>query len=188
MALDNIKNAILEEAKKIADEQKKEGDEKIEIIKKKWQEKIEEKKKNIITDTNRKTNQKIQQAQFKTQSETQFLILDQKKKIIEKVFDLALEKLSNFDETKIENLLIKLISQLPSDGGKLIPVSGWENRLKKALLKSGRKYEISSKVTKGLGGFIFESESIEINQTFEALVENEKEKTMLAVSKVVFGN
>lgn len=188
MALENIRSAILIEAQKIADEQKKEGDKKIEIIKKEWQEKIEEKKREIILSAKRKINQKIQQAQFNIQSETQSLILKEKQKIIDRVFESSLKKISNFEESKIESLLIKLISQIPYNEGRLIPVSGWENKLKKALLKTNKKYEISNKTIKGLGGFIFESKNIEIDQTFEALIKNSKERISLDVIKTVFGN
>lgn len=188
MALDDIKKAILTEAQNTADQHKRNAQQKIEAIQKEWGKKIDERKQEIIATTRRKANQKIQQTQFKIQAQAQSQILDQKQQMISKVYKLALDKLAELDDAKYVELMEKLISDLPQGDGSLISVKGKEDLLKKALKKTGRKYEILSETINGKGGFIFKSKQIEANQTFNALVNNAKEQTFLAVTDKLFGN
>jgi len=188
MSLDDIKKSILAEAKTEAKKIEAEGDAKIAELKKSWQTKTEEKKQEIIASAQRKTNQKIQQTQFKLQSQTQSEILQQKQRIIDKVYKTALQKLADFEGEKYVSLMEKLIADLPASQGELSSTKEKESLLKKALKNTGQKYEIAKDTITGTGGFIFQSDRIEINDTFSALIHNSKEQTILRVTNLLFSD
>lgn len=186
MALDDIKKAILVEAEKEAKKIEKDGESKINAVRDEWAQKIEVKKQEIIATAQRKTNQKIQQSQFKIQAQSQTEILNQKQKMIDKVYELALQKLAEIDDNKYVDLMEKLITQLPDGEGELTSVKDKESLLKKTLGKSGKKYDLAKEEINGKGGFIFRSKEVEIDNTFVTLVNNAKEQTILKISDLLF--
>lgn len=186
MALDDIKKAILAEAETEVKKIETEGEKKVAEINGVWSKKIEAKKQEIIASGQRKANQKVQQTQFKLQSQAQAEILNQKQKNINKVYKLALQKLGELDDDKYIELLAELIIKLPEGEGELISVIEKESLLKKALKQSGKKYSIFSETISGNGGFIFKSKDVEIDNTFATLINNSKEQTSLSVSNKLF--
>jgi len=198
MALDDIKKAILAEAEKEVKKIEAGGEKKVAVVRDEWSKKIEIRKQEIIASGQRKANQKVQQTQFKVQAQAQTEILNQKQRIIDQVYKLALQKLGELDDDKYTELLAGLINQLPESKGELISVTGKESQLKKALRKSGKKYDIAKETVAGnglpaealakAGGFIFKSKEVEIDNTFTTLVKNAKEETILEVSNLLFNN
>ena len=186
MALDDIKKEILAEAEKEAKKIGQEGEDRINTVRDEWARKVEVKKQEIIATAQRKTDQKIQQSQFKVQSQSQTEILNQKQTVIDKVYKLALQKLTEIDDDKYIDLMKKLINQLPDGEGELTSVKDKDNLLKKALRKSGKKYDLARDAINGSGGFIFRSKKVEIDNTFATLVNNAKEQTILEISGLLF--
>jgi V/A-type H+/Na+-transporting ATPase subunit E len=188
MAFDDIKKAIIEEAKKIAAEHKEAGLEKSAEISSVWEQKTADKIQEIISDASKKINQKIKQKQFKIQTESQLIVLEKKQEIIDQIFDAALKKLSSLPDARYIKLMEKLIADLPGEKALLFSVEGKVNLLKKALENSSKKFQISPEKIKGDGGFLLKSENIEINLTFEALIKEQKEKSLLEIANLVFNN
>jgi vacuolar-type H+-ATPase subunit E/Vma4 len=188
MSLDDIKKSILTDASAQAEKIEAEGKIKISEIKKIWQLKLDEKKQEIIDSAQRKANQKVQQTQFKLQSQAQSEVLEQKQRIIDKVYKTALQKLAAFDGEKYIGLASKLIESLPEGEGELFSTKEKDELLKKALKRSGKKLKISPEPISGTGGFIFQSEQIEINNTFLELINNSKEQTILEVTRLLFSD
>jgi len=186
MALDDIKKAILAEAEKEVKIIETEGEKKIADVNDVWTKKIEEKKQEIVASGQRKANQKVQQTQFKLQSNAQAEVLNQKQRVINKVYKLALQKLGELDDQGYVDLLSGLIAKLPEDEGELISVMEKESLLKKALQKSEKEYTVATETTTGNGGFVFKSEKVEIDNTFATLINNSKEQTSLLVSDKLF--
>jgi len=186
MALEDIKKTILATAQKQADEVKKAGDEKVKEIKAEMQKQLEEKKAEFVDMAQRKADQKLQQAHFKIAASNQTGILKAKQKIIDQVYSEALKKLNQLDNNEYINLMIKLIKNLPQTSGQLISAKAKESLLRQAQEKSKTKYQIAKESISAKGGFLFKSDQIEINNTFESLVETAKEKTMLKVTKLLF--
>jgi len=187
MALDDIKKAILEQAKKESENIISQAEKKAADVKIDWDKKLEEKKQEIIASAKRKANQKIQQTQFKLQAQAQTELLNQKQQIINRAYKAALQKLSSLEDDKYVDLMAKLITDLPSGEGSLISVKDKEALLKKALKKSGKKFDILTETTSGNGGFIFRSKKLEINNTFAALINNAKQDSILEVTDILFG-
>ncbi len=186
MALEDIKKSILANAEAEAEKIEADGQAKVIEIKNNWQNKIEQKKLEIINSAKRKAAQKIQQTQFKLQSKAQSEILKEKHLIIDKIYKTALKKISELSDDRYTALMEKLIKILPDGNGKLLSAKNKENLLKKALKNSGKRYEINTNSIPEAGGFKFQSEQIEINNTFPALINNSKEQTVLEVSRLLF--
>lgn len=187
MALENIQKNIIEEAEKQASDIITAAEQNAAEIKKQWEDKRNEKRLHLIEESKRKTAQKIQQTDFLLHAQTNSEILNQKNKIIDKVYKLALQKLKNLNESEYIDFIAKLIEAVPSEG-ILVSVAGREELLKKALKKTGKKLDVAKETIKGGGGFIYRSEKMEINNTFEALIDSSKESTLLPVSTLLFGN
>lgn len=188
MGLDDIKKSILDEAKQQAEKIEKENQQQIAELQKKLQQKLEDKKSGLISIGQRKADQKLQQTNFKLEAKLKTKVMTEKQSLIYKAYDKVLEKLTEMDDESYIELMVKLIEQLPDIKGELISVQEKENLLKKALRKSKRKYNIAKEEINGKGGFKFVSGTIDIDNTFSALINNTKEQTSLEVSQVLFGD
>ena len=186
MAFDNIKKAILDEAQKSAAEHRKAGQQKSEELAREWAQKTADKKQTFVEAAALKIDRKIRQTQFKIQTEIQSSILEKKQEIIDQVYESALEKLSKLSDTEYLKLMEKLINGLPDDPGIIFSAKEKKNLLKKALENSRKKHQLSAETIDSQGGFVYQSDKIEIKQSFEALINDAKEKTFLSVVNKVF--
>lgn len=186
MSLEDIKKSIQDEAQVQVKEVETQGQKRIDEVNSLWSKKIDDRKSEIIASAKRKTNQKVQQSEFKLQSQIQTEILNKKQSIIDQVYKTAVKKLSELDDAKYVELIEKLIDSLSDEGGKIISVKGKEDLLKKALKKAKKDFEVSKDTINGSGGFVYQSENIEVDYTFETLVHDAKEATILDVTTKLF--
>lgn len=123
--------------------------------------------------------------------------LEAKQQIIQKTFDEAVESLANLSKEQfmqyVENKILSLDiygdeSLILNAKGKEMITSEFINDLNKKLTFKGKKGNITVKNETGdfKGGFILEKDGIEINNTFEALVNSIKEELEYEVAKVLF--
>ncbi|WP_102400525.1 V-type ATP synthase subunit E [Haloimpatiens massiliensis] len=123
--------------------------------------------------------------------------LEAKQQIIQKTFDEAVESLANLSKEQfmqyVENKILSLDiygdeSLILNAKGKEMITSEFINDLNKKLTFKGKKGKITVKNETGdfKGGFILEKDGIEINNTFEALVNSIKEELEYEVAKVLF--
>lgn len=188
MAFDDIKKAILAEAKSEAENIEAEGRKKAAELKSVWDKRLEAKKIEIMNSVRQKANQKVQQSQFKLQAQSQTEIISQKQKLIDKVYKRALTKLTELSDDKYVDLLADLITKLPAGEGSLTSVKDKEGLLKKAIKKSGLKFELASETIAGQGGFVFHSKEVDIDYTFSTLINSAREETILAVTEKLFNH
>jgi V/A-type H+-transporting ATPase subunit E len=124
-------------------------------------------------------------------------MLDAKQKVIDRVFDTALEKLSQLPDKQYLEFVKNSIINLDIYGDEEMIVnaddknkinSDFINELNSALKAKGKKGEIriSSEQRKIKGGFILSRKGIEINNTFEALVQSMKDELEQEVIKILF--
>lgn len=135
----------------------------------------------------------ISGAELKSRNEK----LTAKQAVIDKVFENSIEKLCKMSDEEIKEFIKNKIVNadvvgdetiiLNEKGNKLVD----ENLLKEInseLLSKGKKGEltISKEVRNFKGGFILEKDGIEINNTFEDLVNSERDDLEFEVAKVLF--
>ena len=188
MSLKDIINTIDREAQEKISEIKKDAEEKKRLLVSQWEEKISRAKEEILKTAEKKSHDRILQAQFKIQSQKQREILKKKQEIINSAFAAAEKKLSQMDERAYEDFMKKLLSAIPETAGEIIAAKNLPQQklLKNALEKSKKRFTLTEKTADISGGFIFFSKEIEIDNSFKNLVENQKESALPMVASLVF--
>lgn len=123
--------------------------------------------------------------------------LTAKQAVIDKVFEKSIEKLCKMSDQEIKEFIKNKIVNADVVGDETIILNEKGNKLVDAnllkeinseLLAKGKKGEltISKEVRNFKGGFILEKDGIEINNTFEDLVNSERDDLEFEVAKVLF--
>ncbi len=186
MALNDIKQSITQQAQQRADEIISQARSEANTLKQEWDKKHAEKQVKLLTAAQKKAQQKIQQASFSLQAQAQTLVLNKKQKALESVYVKALEELSKLDDVALVELFTSLLDKLPAVEGEIKATEAHQSAVKKALKKSDAKATVSKEVIKAKGGFVFISDSVEIDNTFETLINNIKEAITLDVANLLF--
>ena len=98
-----------------------------------------------------------------------------------------MENLKSLDNADALKLLVKLFKALPEvEEGEIIPEKNSSTVIKEAVTKSGIKYEVSSENISGNGGFIFKSAGLVIDNTWDQLVERQKENIESEIANTLF--
>ncbi|WP_315112680.1 V-type ATP synthase subunit E [Clostridium intestinale] len=198
--MSNIKNLtekILEEAKhkekeiaayaesekeKILSSKIKEAEDERKLILLKAEEEAKTKKERIISSTTLKVrNEK----------------LEIKQKLISEVFDKALEELCSMNSSKLKNFVKHTILDLDIEGDETIILNEdgkskiddkFVEDLNFIFLARNKKGELKVREENGnfKGGFIVEKNGVEINNTFESLMDSMKDELEYEVSKALF--
>lgn len=198
--MSNIKNLtekILEEAKhkekeivtyaesekeKILSSKIKEADDEKKLILLKAEEEAKTKKERIISSTTLKVrNEK----------------LEIKQKLISEVFEKALEELCSMNSSRLKNFIKHTILDLDIEGDETIILNEdgkskiddkFVEDLNFIFLARNKKGELKVREENGnfKGGFIVEKNGVEINNTFESLMDSMKDELEYEVSKALF--
>jgi V/A-type H+-transporting ATPase subunit E len=123
-------------------------------------------------------------------------LLDEKRKILDEVFESALRQLQKLPDDQYEKLIIKLLLESVETGDEEVIVGKNETRIdqqlinrvneqlnpdKKGSLKlSGERQDIE-------GGFILRRNKIKTNVTFDVLLSNARKKLEIELAKELFG-
>lgn len=140
-----------------------------------------------------KKNRIISSAQLKVRNEK----LEAKQAVIEKVFVTTKENLSNMSEDDFKGFVKKKILSLDITGNENIIVNlkakkaldnSFIKELNNSLIKVGKEgnLKVSEIIGDFTGGFIIEKDGIEINNTFESLVESLREEMEFEIARIMF--
>lgn len=116
-----------------------------------------------------------------------------KQEMVEKAYDLALEKLCAMPDAQYVETTARLLVRAAPDGrGEVILSPAERSRLGAELVKranallSGGKLTLSAQTRPIRGGFILKNGNVEVNGTFETLVRLQRTETAGAVAKLLF--
>ena len=115
-----------------------------------------------------------------------------KQEMVEKAYDLALEKLCAMPDARYTEVLAGLLVQASSNGREEAIFSPEDRErvgkaaVDKANAASGKQLKLSKETRPLKGGFVLRDENIEVNCTFDTLVRLEKAETTGAVVKKLF--
>lgn len=123
--------------------------------------------------------------------------LKAKQEVIKKVFEKSIEELCNLNKNDyiafVKNSILSLDiagdeKLILNEKGKTIIDDALVNDINKELVLKGKKggLTISSEIRNFSGGFILEKQGIEINNTFEAIVNSLKEELESEVARELF--
>lgn len=123
--------------------------------------------------------------------------LEAKQRIIEKVFDMTLEKLSQMSVEQNIEFIKASIFQLDIPGeynlildekGKSYISADFINEINLELMEEGKslRLKLSDKIGNFNGGFLIEKDGIEINSSYEALTNSLKEELEYEITRILF--
>lgn len=122
--------------------------------------------------------------------------LKAKQDMISKVFKTAVERLNSLSTLEYKEYILKVLNSLDLDGTETIIINKKDREildskllsdLNEKLVKSGKKGNISINTNGNFnGGFILDRNGIQINNTFESLVNSLRGELELEVTKVLF--
>ena len=126
------------------------------------------------------------------QMEARKAALAAKQEMVEKAYDLALQKLCSLPEEKYTAVLAELLIQASSTGKEEVIFSEADRRkvgkaaVEKANQEGGKNLTLSGETRSIPGGFILRSGSVEVNCAFDTLVRLQKAETAGDVVKKLF--
>ena len=126
------------------------------------------------------------------QMEARKVQLAAKQEMVERAYDLALEKLCAMPDARYTEVLAGLLVQASSNGREEAIFSPEDRErvgkaaVDKANAASGKQLKLSKETRPLKGGFVLRDANIEVNCTFDTLVRLEKAETTGAVVKKLF--
>lgn len=185
MALIDILKKIEEETGLKVSEINKEAELKIREIEKEADRKIKDREEEIKKETEKNAKRIIDQSRFENEQETKGLILKKKHQIIDEVFFRVLEKLKNLDKAAYEESLSKLYGEIQDSGKGSIYVASKRQEETKFFFE-GKKVNVGG-IVESVGGFVYKSPDVEIDNTFESLINKDvREKTEMEIINFLF--
>lgn len=145
--------------------------------------KISEDMEKKVEDNQRKIMEK---AETLAERETKNQILTAKHKVLEEALEEAANKLSKAEN--YEEILAGMMQKIQiQDDAVIIPARGKEEATKKALQKSGKSFSISEKSANIKGGFILQTDTLEIDNSFETIIKNQlRSELEIKLHKLLF--
>ena len=187
MALEDITKTITEEAQAEAEKIKAAGDKQVAEIAIEGKEKVTAEEAKINQRIEQEAQKVVERVKFQTNIAERNQLVAAKQKIVKEVFTKVLEQMGGLDEGKYVEFVTGLVNGLPDvDEGEIVPVEGKEELTKRIIDGSQKNFAVSADSIPGVGGFVFRSENIEINNTFAALLDEKKGDWEIEVSKVLF--
>jgi len=186
MALNDILEKIKKETEAKINKIQEETRAKIKELEADSDKKIAIEKEKILSRARKQAGKKNKQAQIKISLETKKLILAQRQSIIDQVWQLVLEDLSHLDNQQYSELINDLLIKCPKEKGKIMAARGREEITENIIKKNNRDYLLADESLNVSGGFIYSSDKIEINATFEELIKEMKEKNNVDLIKILF--
>ncbi len=120
------------------------------------------------------------------------MILSTKQQGIKDGFSAALNKLKDMPEDKYISYLAEQIINIPNCSGTIILNAKDKERIGDKLVKlvneklNGQRIELSEKTINSIGGFVLKNGDIEINSTFETLLNSIKDELTNDVANALF--
>ena len=126
------------------------------------------------------------------QMEARKVQLAAKQEMLEKAYELALEKLCAMPAEQYTAVLAELMVKASSTGTESVIFSAEDREkvgkaaVERANAASGKQMVLSDETKPIKGGFILKDQNVEVNCTFETLVRLQKAETAGAVAKKLF--
>lgn len=183
MPLADIIKTIEESANAKISEINKEFDEKINSLIEEYNEKISKKESEFLNSAKNEIKTQVKKEKFLLNMQEAKIVLEKRWRLINKVYDKALEKLAEMADKEKEKIFHGLLKNCPAKGSIVAPQND-----KKILEKIKSEGQTIAETKLQLnGGFIFEGEKARIDNSFENIIASIREETEVEVGKILFG-
>lgn len=188
MALQDLINQIEKDLKKEILQLEKDAEVKLDQLAKEASETISELKEKSKSDTEKSATAISQKKAMLAKMESKRLILETKREKINEAYSQAVKMLDKLPEGKQVDLLSAVLVALGKDvdTGKIYPAKGKKSLIKKALEKSKAKFSLADKEADTEGGFILKTEALEIDASYQAIVDQVRPSTEKEVIATLF--
>lgn len=192
-----IKERILEEAKEEKQNIIENAKAQAQDIKKQYEQKAKEILNDILDKASKTAEEKKRRIHSMAQLENRKQFLQAKQQIIDEVFDRAKASLQNMPAEKYKNLIESMLLNSALSGNEELIISEHDkNRITPEFVQKindklrgmGKEGNIRISKTFGnmIGGFILKSQNLEINSTFDSLIDMEREELETEIAKILF--
>ncbi|HEX30665.1 TPA: hypothetical protein ENG04_11350 [Candidatus Poribacteria bacterium] len=198
MALEDILRKIEEDARREADKILSEARARAKEILHSAEQEAERIRENLLEEARREAqthkSRLISMAQLDMRKE----ILQEKQNLIDQVFQIALERLVGMEDEEYRELIREMLKQVAEHGDEEIILcerdksrisQGFIQALNKELESEGKpgKLSIAEETGDFSGGFILRRGKIELNNSFDALLQAAKDEMRSELSQILFG-
>lgn len=192
-----IKEKILEEAREEKGNILQNAQVEAKSILDKYEQKAEELQQGIIERAKKTAEEKSRRILSMAQLESRKDFLQAKQHIIDRVFEKAKDKLQKMPDKDYQNLIGEMLIKSAITGKEEIIISDDDKKritqdlvamVNDALKKQGKSGELklSSKTRPMIGGFVLKSNNLEVNNTFDSLINMEREELETQIAKILF--
>lgn len=197
MPLEKITERILQNGRGKAAAIKREAEAKAQEIIAEAQKRADSQSKEKFSAATRQATEERKRILALAQLEARNDILRAKREVIEEAFRGVLERLCSLSEVGYWELLKKTLVEIAGGGEEIILSSSdhkripreFLNQINELLIKNGKRGSLKlSRETRNIrGGFILKAGGVEINNSFESLVDSIREEIELEVVGILFG-
>lgn len=192
MSIENITANILKDAENLANESiknaEKIGQDVIDKANNEAQAIIKTESEKAEKEAVSLKNRKVSAAELQGRK----MILSAKQEAIKKSFDVALEKLVSMPEDEYVDFMANQIAKIPYNEGIIFLNMQDKKKIGEKLVKTVNekyktgKYVLSNETINSRGGFVLKNGNIEVNSTFETMIDSIKDELTNKVAETLF--
>jgi len=187
MALSDILEEIKKETESKMDALQKEHDKKLKAIDEEFTTKTKEAEEEMDEQVKANSAKVLNKMTTHAKMEAKNKLLKEKRELLEGIFEAALEQLIKSDNYKEMITHLLKHSKLHGEDIEVLPAHGKEEVTRAALSESGSQYRMAEKSADIKGGFILKSKKIEIDNSFESILNQQlKSDLELEIAKSLF--
>jgi len=186
MALADIQQHIKQKADEKVSSIDRDSESKLQELTKEWEEKLATERERLLEEASRMAEGKLSQAKFKIREKGNTEVLLAKQAVVDETYEKALKKIADLSDADYEKVLEKLLMDIKSAEGTLHTCKEKHASLVKAARSAGVNAKVSDDAIKTVGGFIFKGENVDIDNTFETIIERVREETLIEVNTILF--
>jgi V/A-type H+/Na+-transporting ATPase subunit E len=187
MALSDILDKIKEETDAKMKEINEQHEAKLSTLEGDFKEKEEKAKAEMDEQVTVNSKKILNKMETLAKMEANSKLLREKRELLDSVFAGALEQLTA--ASNYQDMVTSLLkgSELEGDDVTVIPAKGKEEATRSALSASGKSYQMAETSANIKGGFILQSDKIEINNSFESILHKQlRDDLELDIAKMLF--
>lgn len=186
MALENILEKIDDQTKKALATLRKEAESKEAELRESFTVQRETVQSELTASYEDAKSKVFESAESQATRERNNLLLAAKHEVIQEALDSTIANLASSSD--YQQILTDMLSATDLDGTvEVVPAKGKEDETKQALSESGKPYTLSSDSVDIQGGFILRADSIEIDNSFEAIIKGQMRSDLeIQLHKLLF--
>jgi len=192
-----IKERILEEAREEKERIIADANVQAQEIVKQYEQKAKEIVDDILDKASKTAEEKKRRIISMAELENRKALLQAKQQIIDGVFEKAKASLQNMPDDKYQKLIAGMLEDSVLTGNEEVIISERDKnritpefiqKVNKTLSGMGKQGNLRLSETFGtmIGGFILKSQDLEINSTFDSLIDMEREELETEIAKILF--